>query len=51
MPHVALLSPNEAHDDVQTVYEEFYRRMAFPYAMGMEPDGMFDTVGAVHRMG
>lgn len=30
MPHISLLSPKEAHEDVQTVYKEFYRRMAFP---------------------
>src|SRR5215216_4496438 len=30
MPHIPLLSPHEAHKDVQTVYKEFHSRMDFP---------------------
>ena len=30
MPHIRLLTPENAPPEAQTVYEEFYRRMAFP---------------------
>ena len=30
MQHLPLVMPNEASDEVKTVYEEFHRRMAFP---------------------
>lgn len=30
MPHVPILPPDKAPKDVNTVYEEFYRRMSFP---------------------
>ena len=32
MPHVPLLQLHEASEDVKRVYEDFYRRMAFPSA-------------------
>ncbi len=30
MPYVPILPPEEAPEEVKTVYEEFYRRMSFP---------------------
>ena len=30
MPHIPILPPEQASKDVNAVYEEFYRRMAFP---------------------
>jgi uncharacterized peroxidase-related enzyme len=32
MPHVPLLKPEQAPQEVKTVYEEFHRRMSFPSA-------------------
>ena len=32
MPHIPILKPEEASLEVKIVYEEFYRRMAFPSA-------------------
>jgi uncharacterized peroxidase-related enzyme len=32
MPHISVLKPEEASLEVQIVYEEFYRKMAFPSA-------------------
>jgi Uncharacterized conserved protein len=32
MPHIPILKPNEASEEVKRVYEEFHRKMAFPTA-------------------
>jgi uncharacterized peroxidase-related enzyme len=32
MPHISILKPEDASVEVKIVYEEFYRRMAFPSA-------------------
>ena len=32
MPHIPILKPDEAPNDVKGVYEEFHRRMSFPSA-------------------
>jgi len=32
MPHISVLKPEEASLEVKVIYEEFYRRMAFPSA-------------------
>jgi uncharacterized peroxidase-related enzyme len=32
MPHIPILQPNDASNEVKTVYEEFHRRMSFPSA-------------------
>ena len=32
MPHIPILEPNDASEEVKRVYEEFHRKMAFPTA-------------------